>query len=206
MDWMEHVAQVPLQWLLEPENPSVRARALTELLDRDAGDEAVVEARQAIADAPYTAQILAGQHPDGHWGAPEGYFRKHTGTAWRWLLLHELGLDPMHPQMLKAADCLLDIAHNEARGGFGSQPGLDPVPCYNGWLLWGLYRSGYGEDARVRSALRWVIDTMRFSRRRAAGRARRAQQVGHPARADCAQTLVQSVSHACQLILEESEQ
>jgi hypothetical protein len=64
--------------------------------------------------------------------------------------------------MRKAAAFLLDVAHNEAQGGFGSQPGLNPVPCYNGWLLWGLYRSGYGDDPRVRSALRWVIDTMRY--------------------------------------------
>jgi hypothetical protein len=162
MDWAEHVQQVPLAWLLERENPSVRALTLTELLDRGAEDEEVVEARQMIADAPYAAQILAGQHPEGHWGTPEHYFHKHTGTAWRWLLLHELGFDPMHPQMRKAADFLLHIAFNEAQGAFSSHPSTNPVPCYNGWLLWGLHRSGYGTDPRVRSALRWVVDTMRY--------------------------------------------
>jgi hypothetical protein len=163
MDWMERVPHVPLEWLLEPENPSVRASALSDLLGRDAEDDEVVVARQGIADAPYIAQILAGQHPDGHWGAPEGYFHKHTGTAWRWLLLHELGLDPMHPQIRVAAEFLLDIAFNEEQGAFGSQPGLNPVPCYNGWLLWGLYRCGYGDDPRVHSALHWVVDTMRYN-------------------------------------------
>ena len=107
MDWTEHVPQVPLGWLLERENPSVRARALTELLGHAPEGKEVVEARQMIAGAPDTAQILEGQHPDGHWGQPERYFRKHTGTAWRWLLLHELGMDPRDPQMLKAADFLL---------------------------------------------------------------------------------------------------
>ena len=147
---------------MEPENPSVRAAALTELLDRDAEDETVVEARQMIADAPYTAQILAGQHPEGYWGRPERYFGKHTGTAWRWLLLHEVGFDPQHPQMQRAADFLLDIAFDEGQGAFSSHPGGNPVPCYNGWLLWGLHRSGYGDDPRVRSALRWVINTTRY--------------------------------------------
>jgi hypothetical protein len=160
MDWTEQVPRVPLAWLLERENPSVRALALTELLDRDAEDEEVVEARQGIAKAVYAAQILAGQHPDGHWGMPERYFLKHTGTAWRWLLLHELGYDPMHPAMCKAADFLLDIAFSEEQGAFSSHIGSNPVPCYNGWLLWGLHRSGFGEDPRVRSALRWVTDTM----------------------------------------------
>ena len=118
MEWMEHIPRVPLAWLLERENPSVRALALTELLDRDAEDEAVVEARQMIADAPYTAHILEGQHAEGYWGTPERYFAKHPGT--------------------------------------------NPVPCYTGWLLWGLQRSGYGSDPRVRSALRWVVNTMRY--------------------------------------------
>jgi hypothetical protein len=148
--------------LLERDNPSVRALALTELLDRDPEDDQVVEARQGIVEAPDITQILAGQHPDGYWGRPERYFQKHTGTAWHWLLLLELGLDPMHPQMCKAADFLLDTAYNKEQGAFGSQPGLNPVPCYVGWLLWGLYRSGYGHDVRVQSALRWVIDTMRY--------------------------------------------
>ena len=57
MNWMEHVPQVPLDWLLERESPSVRALTLTALLDRDAEDEEVVQARQGIADAPYTALI-----------------------------------------------------------------------------------------------------------------------------------------------------
>ena len=164
MDWMEHIPQVPLAWLLERENPSVRAFTLTELLDRDAEDEEVAEARQMIADAPYTAHILAGQHPEGYWDKRERYFGKHTGTAWRWLLLHELGFDPMHPQMQKAAGFLLDIAFNEALGAFSSHLGTnaDAVPCYNGWLLWGLHRSGCGSDPRVHSALRWVVDTMRY--------------------------------------------
>jgi hypothetical protein len=153
---------MPLEWLLQPDNPAVRALALTELLDRDADGPEVVEARQAIADAPDTAQLLDGQHTAGYWGKPERYFRKHTGTAWRWLMLHELGLDPRHPQMRKAAEFLLDIAANEEQGGFGSQPGHNPVPCYNGWLLWGLHRGGYGDDPRVRRALRWVIDNMRY--------------------------------------------
>jgi hypothetical protein len=162
MDWTERVPNIPFDWLLERGNPSVRARALTELLDKSPDNGQVQEVRQAIAGAPDTAQILAGQHPEGYWGRPEGYFRKHTGTAWRWLLLHELGLDPKHPQMRQAAEFLLDIAYNEEQGGFGSQPGLNPVPCYNGWLLWGLHRSGCGDDPRVQSTLRWVVETMRY--------------------------------------------
>jgi hypothetical protein len=162
MGWTDTLRGLPVDWLLERENPSVRALALTELLGRHADDDEVIEARQRIADAPHTAQLLDGQDERGFWGRPERYFYKHTGTAWRWLTLHELGFDPQHPQMLKAAHFLLNIAANEEQGGFGSQPGLNPVPCYNGWLLWGLHRSGLGGDPRVRRGLRWVVDTMRY--------------------------------------------
>jgi len=162
MKWMEHVPKAPLEWLLERENPSVRYFALTELLDRSAEHEEAITARELIAAAPYTTQILEGQNEEGYWGKPEGYFDKHTGTAWRWLLLHELGLDAKHPQMLKAAEFVIDTAYNKEQGGFGSQPGHDPVPCYNGWLLWGLQRSGFGNDPRVRNTLRWAVETMRF--------------------------------------------
>jgi len=164
MEWTRHLSkQPPLSWLLEPENPSVRALTLMELLDRDVKNADVIEARQMIASAPYTTRILADQHPEGYWGKPEQYCKRHAGTAWRWLLLHELGIDPLHPQTKKAAGFLLNIAFNEAQGAFSSQPGSDPVPCYNGWLLWGFYRNGYGNDPRVQRTLRWVVDTMRFS-------------------------------------------
>ena len=162
MSWMDHVQKPPLDWLLEPEDPSVRAFTLTELLDRDRLDADVVKSQQMIVDSPTAARLLAGQHPDGHWGAPEHYFGAYTGTEWRWLLLQELGCDPYHPQMMRAARFLMDIAYSERDGTFVSHLGSIPVPCYTGWLLWGLLRSGFGDDPRVQSALRWVADTMRF--------------------------------------------
>jgi hypothetical protein len=101
MDWMAHVPQVPLTWLLERENPSVRTFTLTELLDRDAEDEEVVEARQMVTDASYTAHILANQHPEGYWGTGEDHFSKHDtfpvviplstrGAPSKWITLRAL--------------------------------------------------------------------------------------------------------------------
>jgi hypothetical protein len=162
MDWEELTTNAPIDWLLEAENPSVRYFTLTQLMGLDQDDESVIEARQLIADAPYTRTILADQFPDGHWGTPERYFEKHTGTAWRWLLLHELGFDPYHPQMRKAARFLLDIAYYEREGGFTARLGSNPVPCYGGWLLWGFYRCGLGDDERVQRSLQWVVDNMKY--------------------------------------------
>ena len=53
-----------LNWLLEPDNPSVRYFTLTELMDRDPDDAGVIEARRMIETAPYTAAILA-DYADG---------------------------------------------------------------------------------------------------------------------------------------------
>jgi len=160
--WRNIVAQAPVDWLLEPENPPIRAKTMTDLLGMDDGNAELFASKQAIVTTPDVVHILADQQPEGYWGKPEYYFKKDTGTAWRWLLLHELGLDPLHPQMQKTARFLLDIT-TVKDGGFRSHPGGNPVPCYNGWLLWGFMRSGMGDDARVQKGLQWVVDTMRFA-------------------------------------------
>ena len=47
----------PIAWLLEPENPSVRYRTLTEILDRGSSEEAL-EAQRAIAASAPVSKLL----------------------------------------------------------------------------------------------------------------------------------------------------
>ena len=56
----------PIAWLLEPENPSVRYRTLTELLDQGGSEEAL-EAKRAIAASAPVSRLLQAMHPDGYW-------------------------------------------------------------------------------------------------------------------------------------------
>ena len=56
----------PIAWLLEPENPSVRYRTLTEILDRGSSEEAL-EAQRAIAASAPVSKLLQAMHPDGYW-------------------------------------------------------------------------------------------------------------------------------------------
>lgn len=153
------LGKAPMDWMLASPYPSIRHQTLRYLLDRAPDDPQVVAAQQAIAGSTAVVNILEGQHADGHWGKPTHYFEKMKGTAWRWLLLHELGLDPMHPQMQAAAHFILDIATVE-NGGFASHINAYPVPCYNGWLLWAFMRSELGEDPRVQAGLQWVLNKM----------------------------------------------
>lgn len=154
--------KAPIDWLLDTRYPTIVARTLIDVLGKASNDSEVIAAQQAVSTSPDVVRILEGQEADGHWGQPTHYFEKMKGTAWRWLLLHKLGLDPMHPQMLATARFILDIASVES-GGFASHVNADPVPCYNGRLLWAFMRSGLGEDPRVQAGVQWVLDNMWYA-------------------------------------------
>lgn len=55
-----------LEWLLEPEDPSVRYRTLVELLDMGGTAEAA-EAKKAIADSEAVKNLKESMNPDGYW-------------------------------------------------------------------------------------------------------------------------------------------
>ncbi len=54
-----------LDWLLASDEPAVRYRAMTELLDRPEDDREVIEARRAIPRGPLVQALLAGLEPGG---------------------------------------------------------------------------------------------------------------------------------------------
>jgi len=56
-----------ITWLLEKDNPSIRYRTLTELLDRPPDDPEVAAARAAIPDSKDAQRIFKKMQPDGTW-------------------------------------------------------------------------------------------------------------------------------------------
>lgn len=108
-----------LDWLLQPADPSVRYRALAELLGCPAHDPGVLAAREAIPQSPPVVGLLEKMHPDGYWlqkssttgrligeGVEYGSFgTTHFVLAY----LAELGLDSSHPQVARAAERYLDL-------------------------------------------------------------------------------------------------
>src|SRR5438876_8973577 len=58
-------------WLLAKDSdPSVRLRVLRDILDRPTDDPAVARAQKEVGRRGWAAQILNGQHTEGHWVTP----------------------------------------------------------------------------------------------------------------------------------------
>ena len=63
-----------MDWLLEPSDPSMRYRTLTELLDTQLSAQEVAREYELIYNSPAVNNIFQKMHPDGYW------LRKKSGT------------------------------------------------------------------------------------------------------------------------------
>lgn len=152
--WKSLIADDPLPWLLEADNPSVRYFALRELLDRGEDDAEVKQAQAAIMASAPVASILGAQQAEGYWVKPgPGYTPKYTSTVWSLMFLAQLGADGSHPQIQRGCEYLLALALAK-NGAFSvnATPSV-AIDCLNGNLLHALLWFGYGDDPRVQNAL-----------------------------------------------------
>jgi len=102
-----------LTWLLEPENPSVRYRTLTELMSVPKDDPEVLQARAAIQSSKPVVKIFNKMHPDGYWlhrgvGAGVGYAMS-SSTHFVLAYLAELGLDNEDERVTHAVERYLGL-------------------------------------------------------------------------------------------------
>jgi hypothetical protein len=150
----------PLPWLLEPENPSVRYWALTDILDRPASDAEVQESRAAIAQQPLVQELFGRQHAAGHWGDDETKPYTAQGALGVLIVLHILGVEP-DERTTAGCDSFLRFCQHES-GGFSMvktrRSGI--FPCTSGEHLPMLVYFGLGDDPRVRDAFGFVIEDM----------------------------------------------
>ncbi len=150
----------PLGWLLEPDNPSVRYWALTDILGRPAGDTEVQAARAAIARQPLAQELFACQHPEGHWGDDETKPYTAQGTLGALSLLYTLGVKP-DKRTNAGCDSLLRFCQHDS-GGFSltkkQRSGI--FPCTTGQHLPCLVYFGLGDDPRVRQAFTFGLESM----------------------------------------------
>lgn len=149
--------KVPLEWLLESEQPAVRYLALTQLLDRPEDDGEVRSAKEAIATSGWAADLLAGQDRGGRWVGEENlYLPKYTATNWKLLVLSDLGLTKSEPRIGKA--CELWIARFAREdGGFDTEGADKSELCLVGNTARALVRFGYADHPKVRSAMDWLV-------------------------------------------------
>jgi hypothetical protein len=148
-----------LEWLLEPEQPSVRYRTLTELLDRPQSDPDVRVARRAIPTTGWVAEILSERNPAGWWVNEESlYTPKYRSTNWNLLALSELGATREIPAVRASCELWMERSPLTGGGVGGSSKG-NGHHCYTGNMARALIRFGYGDDPRVQKALEWLVRT-----------------------------------------------
>lgn len=147
--------QPAIDWLLEPEDPSIRYRTLVELLGRTVTDPEVSGALTAIPESADVQRILAAMHPDGYWlqrqhdgrivgeGVEYGSF---ASTHFCLAYLAELGLDRGHPLVARAAERYLALQAPD--GDFWRH-----LSCLLGYNIRTFVRLGYRGDPRLERSI-----------------------------------------------------
>jgi len=161
--WRDSLRADPVPWLLEadPVQPAVRYFTLRDVLDRDAGDREVRDARINIMARGPVPAILATQEPEGYWCHPgPGYLPKYRSTIWQVVFLAQLGAEGADPRVRAACEYVL--SQNVASNGGLSLNGTPSsfVHCMAGNLAAALVDLGWLQDERVLSALEWQAQTI----------------------------------------------
>jgi hypothetical protein len=136
-----------LDWLLASDEPAVRHRALTELLDRAHDDREVIEARRAIPRGSLVSALLTGLQPGGD--ALSDPYRKFSGSHWRLVSLADLRFPAGDARLEPALDTELAWAMTR---GTPARPvrGLHRNHAsQEGNAVAAACRLGFGDDRRV---------------------------------------------------------
>jgi hypothetical protein len=149
-------------WLLDPSDPSVRYRALTELLGLSPNDPEAAATRKCIAPSAAAVQLFEKMHPEGYWlqtnprtlkavgdGAEYGSFGT---THFCFAYLAELGLDRTHPKVALAAERYLGLQKKDGDW-------YKHLSCLYGYNIRTFIMLGYRTDQRLeRGQDRWTQD------------------------------------------------
>jgi len=149
----------PLEWLLEPNQPSVRYLALLRLAGKKESDPEVREAKSRIPAEGWVGEILRRRDPAGWWVRDRGWLEpRFTGTHWNMLALADLGATRAIPAVAASAEYWMGKSPLQGGGvgGFGKGKGHH---CYTANMARGLIRLGYADDPRVRKTLEWLVKT-----------------------------------------------
>lgn len=158
--WQQYLNGDPLPWLLDAENPSVHYWTLIDVLDRPDSDPEVREARVAVGQQPLVKELLALQHPEGHWGDDRTKQYTAQGAVATLTLLHMLGVAPDR-RTAAGCDSFLESCQHES-GGFSMTRKLRSgiFPCTTGEHLPFLVYFGLKDDPRVRAAFASLLEEM----------------------------------------------
>lgn len=165
MKWEELGSQRIVDWLLEPDNPSVRFWSLQQLEDRRRDDPDVIDAQNSIMASGCVRDIFKAQKDDEHWHSYDDIYNpKYTATTHNMLILAELGAKRV-PQIEKAVEYLFNFQRNS--GHFlvefpKTEKGKDSVVkdgcCIDGNILYYLIHFGYLDDPRTKRLIDFQIE------------------------------------------------
>ena len=148
-----------LDWLLEPEQPSIRYLTLTQLLGKKENEAEVRKVKSRIPTIGWVADTLARRNAAGWWERDRGWMEpRFTATHWTMLALADLGATRAIPEVAASAEYWMAKSPLEGGGvgGFGKGKGHH---CYTANMARGLLRMGYEADPRVRKTLDWLVQT-----------------------------------------------
>ncbi len=167
---MNHMKNVilkgnPIEWLLEPDNPSVRYLTMRDILGLKSNDPELVRAKIDILSDDRVRRIFSKQKPEGYWEDPrKPYNPKYKGTYWQIIILSQLGLDKSDERVRRACEFIYQFQLEEGgfstyeRSGAWQQIREYEMSCLTGNVAASLIRLGYGDDDRVTKALNWLVE------------------------------------------------
>jgi len=156
--------QETIDWLLDDENPSLKYRVLTELLDQTESSQEVKEAKSLIKDSRAVTSIFEKMHPDGYWLQKNPRTKEITGdgvvygafatTHFCLSYLSELGLTKDHPMVKKAAERYLNLMQDDGDW-------WEHLSCLNGYNIRTFIKLGYKNDKRLQKTINLMLNTSR---------------------------------------------
>src|SRR5574337_126738 len=145
-----------LNWLLEPDQPSVRYYTLLDLLGCKEDDPEVKAAYSTSPRVGWAHDLLRTQKPKGYWEAHEPRtvrewvnflrFPLYDSSIWKGIVLSDLGLTATDPRIRRLADRIFEymLPLSSPLNLFTEEV------CIVGNVASMLTRFGYGDDRRVR--------------------------------------------------------
>ena len=165
MSWEDYVSRETHDWLLGPENPSVRFWTLQQLEDRTFDDPDVKETQDVVMNTHCVKAILKAQKSEGHWERYENMYEpKYRATTHNLLLLAELGAKRV-PKIERAIEHL--FLFQRISGHFliempktekGKASVVKDGCCLDGNILYYLIHFGYLGDERTEKLIEFQVD------------------------------------------------
>jgi len=161
MSWRKYLHDGVLDWLLEPENPSVRYWALQQLIDHDESDLIVYEAQNAIMNSTLVKTIMQNQGKEGYWKEETDlYLPKYRATTNTLLVLAEIGAK-INPSIQKGLEHVFRFQLNSGhmrtimpKTELGRNSKLTDGCCN---ILYYMIHFGYFDDPRAQKLVEFLL-------------------------------------------------